>query len=157
MLYAIYLIGLTGITVWGIGLEHMWAFVDSVTLYFILLFCVFCLVFTKSLKPFGRSFLLAFGKKNDSLVQCRESLQSVKMVMLMAALSGLLGFLIGSINGLKFSDALSPDIVYHIALDTSVAFISIFYAVCICVILLPVYFMVKKHIIILENAGETTD
>lgn len=145
MLYILYLIGTVSMVVAGIGVSHLLSFTDGVTLFFVLIPCALILIFTRSIKSFGRSFLFIFGKKNYSLEQYKESMQSVKMVMLTAMLFGSLGFMIGIVNSFRSSKILSPDMAHTIVLDISVALLSLFYAVCVCVILLPVYFMLKKQ------------
>ena len=75
MYYIIYLLGIVFYFVKGIGIHKIFpGFIDYVTLVFILFPCFFILFCTKSFKSFGRAFLFAFGKRDASLTQYRESL-----------------------------------------------------------------------------------
>lgn len=153
MLYLIYVI----IVLWyaafvGIGVQNLYShFFDSATLIFVLLPCAAILFCTRQLKAFGRSFLLVFGKKADSAFECRKSAQSVKTVCMAAVIFGIMGFMIGIINGLQSVAPMAQDIGYDIAGDVAVALISPFYASVVCAVLLPLYFIIKKRIVMLEN------
>ena len=73
---AIFAFGIAVLLIRGVGghtdLLNFW---DSFTLEFILIPCGLILLCTKSLKAFGRAFLLAFGKGDAPLSSYRESLQ----------------------------------------------------------------------------------
>ncbi len=155
MYYIIYLLGIVFYFVKGIGIHKIFpGFIDYVTLVFILFPCFFILFCTKSFKSFGRAFLFAFGKRDASLTQYRESLASVKMTAVTAVVFGILCCMIGMINSVTFCSLSSFDDIYWILRDAGVALLSPFYSLLVCMILLPVYFLLKQHIIVQESAAD---
>lgn len=131
----------------GIGFGHdFMIFYDSFTLMFVLLPCAWILFCTKSFKAFGRAFLFVVGKRGNSLAAYKESLLAVRMVMAISAVFGGLGFLIGMINCIRHTDLSSMEGFVWVLRGVSVAMLSLFYPLLICVVLMPVYFMLKKHI-----------
>lgn len=104
---------------------------------------LFC---TKSFKAFGRAFLFVVGKRGNSLAAYKESLHAVRMVMSISAVFGGLRFLIGLMNCIRSTDLSSMEGFGWVLRGASVAILSLFYPLLICVILMPVYFMLKKHI-----------
>ena len=152
MFYIIYLVGILFYLVKGIG-YHFTNFIDQITGIYILAPCILMLFCTKSFRAFGRSFLLAFGKKEDSISRCEESLESVQMVMMTIVISGVLCFLIGMINGCRSLSFESADSMIWLLLNTTVAMISLFYPMLICLMLLPLPFLLKKHLNVLKTAS----
>lgn len=145
MLYIIYLISMVIYLLYGIGWDRLLNFFDPVTLEFLVVPCILILFVTGSFAAFGRAFLFAFGKKEYGLSQCRESLQSVRMVMQTASMAGGICFLIGLTNGIRSLDWSELDNIGWLFLDLSVASLALFYAFLVCLILLPVYFLLKKE------------
>lgn len=147
MFYTIYLAGILFYLVKGIG-YHVTNFVDRTTGLYVLVPCILILFCTKSFRAFGRSFQIVFGKEENSVSRCEESLQSVQMVMLTAVISGVLCFLIGMINGCRMlsMDWSSADGMVWLLLNSTVAMISLFYPALICLILLPVPVLLKKRV-----------
>lgn len=149
MFYAIYLVG---VVIWilmniGGGFGNPVNFMDSATAMFILIPCILILVCTKSLRAFGRAFLFAFGKKGGSAAEYKESLLAVKMVMQISGLFGSLGFLIGMFVSLRsLEDFSSAESLGWILLDLPVAMISLFYLLLVWILLLPIGFLLKKHV-----------
>lgn len=140
----------------GIGFSNLPNFLGSFTLIFVLFPCFMMLFCTKSLKSFGKCFLFTFGKKNDTLLQCKKCLQSVKMVFLTSAISGTIGFFISIVNMLRsytISNHPDPLRLVEVGLsDLSVALLPIFDALIICFLLLPLYFMLKRSLQVLPDA-----
>ena len=147
MFYAVYLLFVLFYLFMGIGgAEKGINFVDQMTLRFVAVPCILMLFCTKSFRAFGRAFLFAFGKRDQEISKYQESAQSVKMVMVTAHVFGMVCFLIGMINAIRFTDWSSPDCFGWLCMDLSVAVLSLFYPLFICMILLPVFFMLKRHL-----------
>ncbi len=147
MLYMIYLVGAIFLLMNGIGFDRFFAnYLDIYTLGFVLLPCVLVLFCTGSLKAFGRAFLLIFGRGDTSLISYEESTQAVRMVMLTAGVFGGIGFIAGMINSIRSLDFSLPDVYGWFLRDASTAMLSLFYPLLVCVILLPVCYMLNRHI-----------
>lgn len=146
MLYIVYLVSIVLYLIWGISWNRIVNYVDTITLEFVVLPCILMLFCTRSFPAFGRGFLFAFGKRDYSSRQYRESLSSVKMVMLTSVIFGSVCFVIGTINGICSLEWSSADSIGWFCLNLAVAMISLFYPLLICVILLPVYFLLKKYL-----------
>ena len=67
---------------------------------------------------------------------------------------GSLCCMIGMINSVTFCSLSSFDDIYWILRDAGVALLSPFYSLLVCMILLPVYFLLKQHIIVQESAAD---
>lgn len=145
MLYIVYLVSMVIYLLYGIRWDRLLNFYDPVTLEFLVFPCILILFVTGSFAAFARAFLFAFGKREYGLLQCQESFQSVRMVMHTAFVSGGVCFLIGITNAIRTAD-LSENISW-LLLDLSVASLSLFYALLVFLILLPVCFLLKKHLI----------
>ena len=148
MFYAIYLLG---IIFWilrgGGGFGNLVNYIDGFTCLFVLVPCVLILFGTGSLKAFGRAVLFAFGKKDAPLISYEESFLAVKMVMMISAIFGLLDFLIGTFTSIRsVEDFSSIEALGWIVRDLSVTLISLLYPLLIWIILLPLCFMLKKHL-----------
>ena len=124
-------------------------YIDPVTFLLIALSCILVLFCTKSMKAFGRSFLMVMGSKDYESSQYQESLQSLKMVIYTAAVWGALCFIIGNINCFRLMQISSFDDISVLLKSITVAMLSLFYPLFVCIILMPLYFGLKKHI--LEN------
>ena len=145
MLYVVYLVCAALYLVYGISCDRLLNFFDPITLEFLLFPCILILFVTRSFTAFGRAFLFAFGRKEYAPSQCRESLLAVRMVMCTASIFGGICFLIESVNGIRALDWSSLDSIGWLLLDLSVAALAPFYAFLICMVLLPVYFLLKKE------------
>ncbi|HBN56823.1 MAG TPA: hypothetical protein DD414_08605 [Lachnospiraceae bacterium] len=147
MLYGIYLLGIIFYLVNGIGnYENRVYFMDHTTILFVLIPCVLLLICTGSLPAFARGFLFAFGKRDYPRAKCEESLQAVRMTVYAAVVSGGVCFSIGMINGCRhLAMNWSPqDGINRLLLDLSVAVLSLLYPLLICLVLLPVCFLLKN-------------
>lgn len=156
MFYIVYLASMVVYLICGIRWDRMLNFWDPITLEFLVFPCILILFVTGSFRAFGRAFLVAFGKREYETSQYRESLLSVNMVMGAASVSGGICFLIGISNSIRSLDWSELNNIGWLFLDLSVASISLFYALLICMILLPVYFLLKKELCrieALENKG----
>lgn len=153
MLYIVYLVCMVLYLIRGIGWDRVLNFFDPITLEFLVFPCILILFATRSFKAFGRAFLYAFGRREYAPSRCRESLQAVRMVMETALVFGGICFLIGSINGIRSLEWSELDSIGWLFLDLSVAELSLFYALLICMILLPVYCLLKKEQCTRETAG----
>lgn len=131
----------------GIGFQNdLMNYFDSFTLLFVLLPCMWILLYTRSFRAFGRAFLFAVGKRGNSISAYRESLHAVKMVMAISSVFGCLGFIIGMMNCIRTTELSSIEGFGWVLRSVSVAMLSLFYPLLLCVILIPIYFMLKKHI-----------
>ena len=146
MLYVVYLVTFILYLIQGISWDRITNFVDAITVTFLVVPCLLILFCTRSFPAFGRAFLSAFGKKAESAVRCRESLQAVRMVMSTVMLFGGICFLIGMVNSIRSQDFSSVDSIGWICLDLSVAVLPLFYAMLVCAVLLPVFFMLKRQL-----------
>lgn len=159
MLYVLYLAGILAYILSGIG-WHPTDFIDQITGIYILAPCALVLLCTKSFPAFLRSFRLALSKKDGAQEQYEESLQTVRMVMFAALLSGGLCFLIGTINSwrsLSLGQSLTDRLAW-LLLDTTVAMLSLFYPLTLCLLLLPLPFLLKKRLLLLKaEAGQISD
>lgn len=144
MYYIIYLIGIAVFLIKGIGFANLAGFIDSITLILVLFPCFLMLFCTKSFQPFGECFLFMFSKKNYPLLQCERCLQSIKMVISTAAISGMICFMIGIVNTLR-SIYISPDSLDILGANISVCLLSLFYVLLVCILLLPLHFILKQH------------
>lgn len=147
MFYAVYLLLLFLYLAMGIGgMDRVLHFMDSTTLHFIAVPCIFLLFCTGSFRDFGRAFLFAFGRRDQEPSRYRESARSVKMVMTASLVFGAVCFLIGMVNAIRFADWSSPDCIGWLCMDLSVAVLALLYSLLICAVLLPVFFMLKRHL-----------
>lgn len=159
MYYLVYLLGVVYFLANGIGSAQRYLnFADHISLAFVLGPCVLVLFCTGSFRAFGRGVAHAFGKRDDPVFRLEESLHAVRMVMETAAVSGGLAFLISTVNvfrGLAPSWAEADGMVW-LLLDLSVALLPLFYLLVVCMVLLPPYYMLKKHLSGQEHgAGRT--
>lgn len=146
MLYIVYLVCMVLYLISGINWDRVLNFYDPITLEYVVFPCILILFVTRSFTAFGRAFLYVFGCKEYALSQYRESLRAVRMVMGTASVFGGICFLIGSVNAVRALDWSSLDSVGWLCLDLSVAALSLFYALVICMILLPVCFLLRKEL-----------
>lgn len=146
MYYIIYLIGIVVFLIKGIGITNLSGFIDSITLILVLFPCLLMLICTKSLKPFGECFLFPFSKKDYSLLQCKRCLQSIKMFITTAVVSGIICFMIGTVNSLR-SLSISQDYLIVLGANISVCLLSLFYVLLVCILLLPLHVMLKQHML----------
>ena len=149
MFYAIYLLGIIFWILRGVGggFGNLVNYMDGFTCLFVLVPCVLILFGTGSLKAFGRAVLFAFSKKDAPLISYEESFLAVKMVMMISAIFGLLDFLIGTFTSIRsVEDFSSIEALGWIVRDLSVTMISLLYPLLIWIILLPLCFMLKKHL-----------
>lgn len=156
MYYIIYLAGIILFFFRGMGFSNLSNFRDSTTMIFLLIPCLLMLFCTKSLKSFGECFLLPFGKRNYSLLQYKRCLQSLKIVVSTSFISGLICFMISIVNMLKFyglSDSSEPLLV-QVGLDMSVAILPLYYVLVICILLLPLHFMLKQDMMNSQSEGD---
>lgn len=152
MYYIIYIVGIILFLLNGIGVSNLSSFRDNITLVLVVIPCLLMLFCTKSFKPFGECFLFTFGKRNYSLPQCRRCLQSVKMVISTAVVSGIICFMISAINMLCSPYRVSGSLE-EVGLDLSVAMLSLFYVFIICIMLLPLYFIMKQYVMNLQDGN----
>lgn len=147
MFYMIYLLLIFIYIICGIGVgRNLSSFIDVITLAYTVLPCILVLSCTRSLRAFGSAFSFALGQKTPDLPQSRDALRSVKMTWITAVLFGSLCFMIGMVNSISHLDLSAADLGAYFLRDLSVAILSLFYPALICIILLPVYFLLKKHI-----------
>lgn len=66
--------------------------------------------------------------------------------MLTAVILGMIGFLVSMVRGWRLEELL--DGLYRHFLDLSVAMLVPLYALLICLALIPVYFMLKRHLVL---------
>ncbi|MCI8464721.1 MAG: hypothetical protein HFI63_02495 [Lachnospiraceae bacterium] len=148
MYYAVYVVGMIFYIVYAIGFwGDFRVYADSGTALFILVPCVLLLFCTRSLRAFGRSVLFAFGKRDYGPSECGESFQAVKMTLYAVLVLGVLGFLISMINSIRgWKLQFLLDGVYDQFQNLAVAMLAPFYALLVCAFLLPIFFILKKHL-----------
>lgn len=149
MYYLIYLLGVVWFLAKGIGsVQRYLNYVDHITLAFVLGPCVLVLFCTRSFRAFAGGVAYAFRKKEDAVLRIEESLHAVRMVMEMAVVSGILSFLISTVNVFRALAArwTESDGAVLLLLDLSVALLPLFYMLVICMALLPSYYMLKKRL-----------
>lgn len=144
---AVFAFGIAFLLMQGIGFcRNLTNFMDGYTLGFVLIPCGLVLLCTRSLKAFGKAFLLVFGKGDVPLISYKESLLALRIVMSTSCVFGGLGFIIGMINCIRSTDFSEAYAFVWIAQGGAVAMLSIFYPLLVCVVLLPFYYMLQKHI-----------
>lgn len=144
---AAFAFGIAFLLMQGIGYIRNFAnFMDGYTLGFVLIPCGLVLLCTGSLKAFGRAFLLAFGKGDNPLISYQESLLAIRMVMSTSCVFGSLGFIIGMTNCIRSTNFSEPGAFVWLIQGAAVAMISLFYPLLVCVVLLPFYYILRKHI-----------
>lgn len=144
---AVFAFGIAFLLMQGIGYRrNLTNFMDGYTLGFVLIPCGLVLLCTRSLKAFGRAFLLAFGKGDEPLISYKESLLAIRMVMNTSRVFGGLGFLIGMTNCIRSTNFSETYAFAWVTQGAAVAMLSIFYPLLVCVVLLPFYYMLQKHI-----------
>ncbi len=146
MFYAIYLLGIVLFFLNGIGFSRCTDFVDNITLTYVLFPSILMLFCTRSWKDFGRAMLFAFGKQDLSYEQYKNSLQTIKMVLITLLLSGGICFSISIVNSMRSLDWIQEDSFGWLILDFSVAMLSFLYPLMLTILLLPVYHILKKDI-----------
>lgn len=147
MFYIVYVCVFVVYLLYGIGIERgITDFVDTITFIYVLAPSVLMLFCTRSFKDFGCAVLFAFGKKDISFSQCEKSLQAVKMVLITILLAGGVCFSISIINCLRSINWVTFEDLGWTVLNISVAMISVFYPMVLCLLLLPVYYLLKKEI-----------
>lgn len=122
-------------------------FLDVPTLVWLLAVCTLVLLGTRSLRAFGRGLRSAFRHKNLPAAQAQESLSAWKHMSLAALLAGGLGFLtnlMSMMHSLAFVD--------EVGIALNLACLSLYYALFLDLLLLPVGVFLKRH---LENAART--
>lgn len=147
MLYMVYVVSIVLYLIRGISWDRITNFMDLITFGFLLFPCMLMLFCTGSFTAFGRAFVFAVSKKEYSKSQCQESVQAVRMVMYTASVFGCICFLISFINSIRSLDWSALDSIGWMLLDGSVAVLSLFYALLVCAVLLPVSFMLKKYLL----------
>lgn len=147
MYYIIYLIGTVLFILKGIGFSNVSGFRDSISLILVLFPCFLALLSTKSLKSFGACFLFPFGKRNYSLLQCKKCLESIKMVLLTSVIASMICLMISIINIFHSYSFDSPNALEIFGLNISVAILPLFYVLIIVILLIPLQFMLKQHMI----------
>lgn len=114
---------------------------DPYTLIFVVGICLLSLICTKMLIPFKNAICYIIFRNNEfTTKQLKASMLSVKVVFISALLGGGIGF-VGQI--INFSRSMDTDLAImgsHII----VALISCFYGMVICIVLLPVYVLLKQ-------------
>lgn len=141
--YLLYLVSMTFCVLWGISWDRIGNFIDLTSFEFVMIPSILLLVCTGYGKDFIRAFICLVKKEACTKKQIKNSAKAVKMVCVSSLLFGGLGVIISLINALHSFNIDSPAMPF-VALDVSVALISIFYALIINAVLVPVYVMVKR-------------
>ncbi len=139
--YLIYLIGFVICIIHGISLHNICNFIDAISFGFVIVPCILVLITTGYWRGFIKAFVYIFDKKRENKEGVRESAKAVKLTCLSSLIFGGLGVMISLINALHNLNLEAS----YVAADVSVALISIFYALMINSILLPLYFELKRR------------
>lgn len=143
MEYLIYLAGFVICVIYGIGVDKISNFIDSISFCFVVIPCVLIIISTGYWKGFIRAFICIFDQKKVTKEQIKESAKAVKLVCISSLIFGGLGIIISLVNALRSFDLRASQIGADIGADVSVALITIFYAFIINAILVPLYFKLK--------------
>lgn len=141
--YLIYLIGLVICMIYGISLHNICNFIDMISFEFVVVPCIIALITTGYWRGFIKAFVYIFDKGIEPTKErVRESARAVKLVCIFSLVFGGLGVTISLVNALHNLDLESS----YVGANVSVALISIFYALIINAILLPLYFELKRRV-----------
>lgn len=139
MNYLMYLIIFVICTIYGIGADKITNFVDSISLGFVVLPTIFVLILSDYMADFIGSLKALFKKEGIT----KKMLDSIKLSCIASIGFGFLGTLIYCINMLH-----GMDLEYtNIGMDISVGLICMFYACCLNLLLIPMYFILKKKLV----------
>ncbi len=141
MRYLIYVIGMVFCMIYGISLHKICNFIDAISFGFVVVPSILALITTGYWKDFLKAFVYIFNKGRETKERVRESAKAVKLVCISSLIFGGLGVTISLINALHGLNLKAS----HVGADISVALISIFYALMINAILLPLYFELKRR------------
>ena len=139
--YLIYLAGLLICLIYGISFNRIYNFIDLISFVFVVVPCILILISTGYWKGFIKAFAYISGRKIYSKKDMKESARAVKLVCISSLIFGMLGIIISLINVLHCMDLDSG--LSNIGPDISVALVSVFYAVFINAVLVPLYFKLK--------------
>ena len=141
--YLIYLAGLILCLSYGIRLDRICNFIDAISFGFVVIPCILVLICMGCWKEFIRAFMYIFDQKTHEKRDVNESARAVKLACISSLIFGGLGVAISLINALR---GLNIEPSSYIGADLSVALISIFYALIINAVLVPLYFKLKGSI-----------
>ncbi len=141
--YFLYLIGLAICVIYGIGLNNLCNFIDIISLGFVVIPCILILVSTGYWKGFIKAFLCVINRSKYTTEERKDSVKAVKLVCISSLIFGGLGFTIGFVNSIHSFDLSESYLIPDVGAVISTALISIFYALLINAVLVPLYFELK--------------
>lgn len=136
--YLVYLVGLVILVLSGVGLDKVCNFADMISLGFVVIPCLLVLVCMGYWKGFIRAFIRVFTGKEYMEEEIENSIKAVKLTCVCSLIFGISGVIISVVNLIR-----SMDPAGNAGAGISVAFITIFYALIINAVLVPLYFKLK--------------
>lgn len=137
------ILGVFFLVKYGIG-SRTWHFVDSTSMEFILIPCLLILLCTGYWRDFLKAFVYIIKRENCTAEMIRDSSNALKLVCRSSLIWGSIGFTISMVNLLRYhmldSEFASPTLWGDIA----VALVSLFYALVINAVLVPLYFELNR-------------
>jgi len=134
---------------YGIG-SRTRSFIDPVSMELILIPCLLVLLCTGHWRGFLRAFVRVIKRDGCTAEMIRDSAGAVKLVCSSSLIWGGIGFTISMVNILR-AFVQDPEFSASVlGADISVALISLFYALVINAVLVPLYFELNR--LYAENA-----
>ena len=137
------ILGVLFIVKYGIG-SRTWYFVDSISMEFILIPCLLVLLCTGYWRGFLKAFVYIIKRDNCTAEMIKDSANALKLVCRSSLIWGSIGFTISMVNLMRKhmldSEFASPMLWG----DISVALLSLFYALIINAVLVPLYFELNR-------------
>ncbi len=141
--FIVLILGVLFIVKYGIG-SRTWYFVDSISLEFILIPCLLSLLCTGYWRGFLKTFVYIIKRDNYTVEMIRDSSNALKLVCRSSFIWGSIGFTISMVNLMR-RHMRNPKLdAPGLWGDISVALLSLFYALVINAILVPLYFELKR-------------
>ena len=137
------ILGVLFIVRYGIG-GRTWYFIDHISMEFILIPCLLVLLCTGYWRGFLKAFVYIIKRDNCTAEMIKDSANALKLVCRSSLIWGSIGFTISMVNLMRKhmldSEFASPMLWG----DISVALLSLFYALIINAVLVPLYFELNR-------------
>lgn len=144
------ILGVLFIVKYGIG-SGTWYFIDPTGMEFVLIPCLLVLLCTGYWRGFLKTFVYIIKKDSCTAEMIRNSANALKLVCRSSLIWGSIGFTISMVNLMR-NHMLDPEFAAPtLCGDISVALLSLFYALVINAVLVPLYFELNR--LHTKNAG----